>query len=161
VDHGDDDDGDGPDLGDDGDGEASPVPRRRGGEDDGCFPLLQGFGAAGSDPSRRGQRLHRRRDLDKSRENRATPFSGEMKAWLKGEVKMGPEERTGRPHTSRFLGRVGHAHSTLVAPLFWFFLPRSFSQKNNDCAFFPGSFGTQKVLKHQNMEKGSFLAPRN
>jgi hypothetical protein len=43
-----------------------PTPRRRGGEDGGDFPLLRGSGAAGSDPSRRGQRLRRRRDLDKS-----------------------------------------------------------------------------------------------
>jgi hypothetical protein len=44
---------------------------------------------------------------------------------------------------------MGHAHSTLVAPLFWFFLPQSFSQENNGCAFFPGSFGIDKVMKHQ------------
>jgi hypothetical protein len=43
-----------------------PTPRRRGGEDDGDFPLLRGFGAVGSDPSRRGQRLRRCRNLDKS-----------------------------------------------------------------------------------------------
>jgi hypothetical protein len=69
---------------------------------------------------------------------------------------MGPEERTGRPHAARFLGRVGHAHPALVAPLFWFFLPRSFSQKNNDYVFFPGSFGIQKVLKHQKHGKREF-----
>jgi hypothetical protein len=69
--------------------------------------------------------------------NRATPFSGETKAWLKGEVETGRKVRTGRPHVARFLSRVGHAHSALVAPLFWFFLPRSFSQKNNGCAFSP------------------------
>jgi hypothetical protein len=46
----------------------TPTPRRRGGEDGDDFPLLRGSEAAGSDPSRRGQRLHRRRDLDKSRE---------------------------------------------------------------------------------------------
>jgi hypothetical protein len=57
------------------------------------------------------------------------PFSGDRKAWLKGEVKMGPEAQMGRPHTARFLGHMGHAHSALVAPLFWFFLPRSFSQR--------------------------------
>jgi hypothetical protein len=45
-----------------------PMPRRRGGEDGGDFPLLWGSGAAGSDPSGRGQRLHRHRELDKSRE---------------------------------------------------------------------------------------------
>jgi hypothetical protein len=43
-----------------------PTPRRRGGEDDGDFPLLRGSGAVGSDPSVRGHRLRRRRDLDKS-----------------------------------------------------------------------------------------------
>jgi hypothetical protein len=43
-----------------------PMPRRRDGEDGGDFPLLQGSGAAGSDPSGRGQRLRHRRDLDKS-----------------------------------------------------------------------------------------------
>jgi hypothetical protein len=51
---------------------------------------------------------------------------------------------------------VGHAHLALVAPLFWFFLPQSFSQKNNGRAFFPGSFGIQKVLKHQKHGKGEF-----
>jgi hypothetical protein len=45
-----------------------PTPRRRGGEDGGDFPLLRGSGAAGSDPSGRGQRLRHRRNLDKSRE---------------------------------------------------------------------------------------------
>jgi hypothetical protein len=59
---------------------------------------------------------------------RASPFFGETKAWLKGEVEPGPEVPTGRPHATRFLGRVGHAHSALVAPLFRFFLPRYFSQ---------------------------------
>jgi hypothetical protein len=44
------------------------MPRRRGGEDGGDFPLLRGSGAAGSDPSRRGQRLRHRHNLDKSRE---------------------------------------------------------------------------------------------
>jgi hypothetical protein len=43
-----------------------------------------------------------------------------------------------------------------VAPLFWFFLPRSFSQKNNGCAFFPRSFGIQKVMKHQKHGKREF-----
>jgi hypothetical protein len=52
---------------------------------------------------------------------------------------------------------VGHAYSALVAPLFWFFLPRSFSQKNNGCAFSPGSFGIQKVLKHQKHGKREFF----
>jgi hypothetical protein len=42
--------------------------RRRGGEVGGDFPLLWGSGAAGSDPSGRGHRLRRCRDLDKSRE---------------------------------------------------------------------------------------------
>jgi hypothetical protein len=50
---------------------------------------------------------------------------------------------------------MGHAHLALMAPLFWFFLPRSFSQKNNGCEFFPGSFDILKVLKHQKLEKGS------
>jgi hypothetical protein len=45
-----------------------PTPRRRGGEDGGDFLLLWGSEVAGSNPSGRGQRLHRRRDLDKSRE---------------------------------------------------------------------------------------------
>jgi hypothetical protein len=45
-----------------------PTPRRRGSEDGGDLPLLRGFGAAGSDPSGRGQRLHGRQDLNKSRE---------------------------------------------------------------------------------------------
>jgi hypothetical protein len=53
---------------------------------------------------------------------------------------------------------VDHAHSALVAPLFWFFLPQSFPQKNNGCAFFPGSFGIQKVLKHQKHGKREFLS---
>jgi hypothetical protein len=44
------------------------TPTRRGGEDGGDFPLLPGFGAARSDPSGRGQRLCRRRDLDNSLE---------------------------------------------------------------------------------------------
>jgi hypothetical protein len=51
---------------------------------------------------------------------------------------------------------VGHAHSALVAPLFWFFLPRPFSQKNDGCAFFSGSFGIQKVLKYQKHGKREF-----
>jgi hypothetical protein len=45
-----------------------PTPRRRGGEDGGDFPLLRGYNAAGSDRSRRGQRLRCRWDLDKSQE---------------------------------------------------------------------------------------------
>jgi hypothetical protein len=45
-----------------------PTLRRRGGEDGGDFPLLLGSKAAGSDPSGREQRLHHRRDLDKSQE---------------------------------------------------------------------------------------------
>jgi hypothetical protein len=32
----------------------------------------------------------------------------------------------------------------------------SFSHKNNGCEFFPGSFGIQKVLKHQKHGKGEF-----
>jgi hypothetical protein len=63
---------------------------------------------------------------------------------------------TGRPHSTRFLGHVGLAHSALVAPLFWFFLPRSFSEKNNGCVFLHGSFGIQKVLKHQKHGKREF-----
>jgi hypothetical protein len=62
---------------------------------------------------------------------------------------------------AKFLGRMGHAHSALVAPLFWFFLPRSSSQENNGYAFFSGSFGIQKVLKHKKHGKWEFLAPRN
>jgi hypothetical protein len=62
----------------------------------------------------------------------------------------------GRPHSARFLGCVGHAHSALVAPLFWFFLPQSFSEKNYGCAFFHSSFGIQKVLKHQKHGKREF-----
>jgi hypothetical protein len=89
-----------------------PTLRGTGGEDGGDFPLLRGSGATGSDPSGRGQRLHRRHDHDKSRKKWGDPFSGETKAWL-----------TGRPHAARFLGRVGHAHLDLVATLFWFFIP--------------------------------------
>jgi hypothetical protein len=48
--------------------ESPPKPRRRGGEDGSDFPLLRGSEAAGSDPSGRGQRLHHRHNLDKSRE---------------------------------------------------------------------------------------------
>jgi hypothetical protein len=45
-----------------------PIPSRRGGVDDDDFPLLRGSRAAGSDPSGRGQRLHRRCALNKSQE---------------------------------------------------------------------------------------------
>jgi hypothetical protein len=48
-----------------------------------------------------------------------------------------------------------------MAPLFWFFLPRSFSLKNNGCPFFPRSFGVQKVLKYQKHgKKGVFWLPK-
>jgi hypothetical protein len=67
-----------------------PKPRRRGGEDGGDFPLLRGSRAARSDPFGRGRGFTTAATLINLRKNRATLFSGETKAWLKGEVETGP-----------------------------------------------------------------------
>jgi hypothetical protein len=51
-----------------------PMPRRRGGEDGGDFPLLWGFGVAGSDHSGRGRGFAAAATSINLKKNRATLF---------------------------------------------------------------------------------------
>jgi hypothetical protein len=69
---------------------------------------------------------------------------------------MGPEVPTGSPHAARFLGRMGHARSALVAPLLRFFFPTIFLLVKYLLYIFPGPFVIQKVLKHKKYGKREF-----